>query len=124
MERFLPAFYAHQDFWRASPQWVAMRLGIVVATSGVLQLLPASADRGLSWLRTMGRHSLLGYFVSIELPYGALSSSLHKRLSMDTAILGVVVMIAATWAASVAADRYDAWKAARGRMAPGPATPA
>jgi uncharacterized membrane protein len=119
-ERFLPPFYAHQDFWRTSPQWVAMRLGLCVATSGGLQLLPASADRWLSWLRTLGRHSLLGYFISIELPYGALSSALHKRLSMSTALLGVVAMSAATWAASAAADRYDAWKADRARRAPPP----
>ena len=120
-ERFLPPVYAHQDFWRTSPQWVAMRLGLCVGTSGLLQLLPASADRWLSWLRTMGRHSLLGYFISIEIPYGALSSALHKRLRIDTALLGVVVMAAATWAASVAADRYDAWKADRARRAVPPA---
>jgi hypothetical protein len=63
----------------------------------------------------MGRHSLLGYFVSIELPYGALSSAIHKRLPMAGAILGVLAMIALTWGASAAADRYDAWKAERSR---------
>jgi uncharacterized membrane protein len=119
-ERFLPPFYAHQDFWRTSPLWLAMRLGLVVATSGALQLLPVSADRWLSWLRTMGRHSLLGYFVSIELPYGALSSGIHKRLGMGTALLGVAGMIALTWAASALADRYDAWKAERARRAAPP----
>jgi uncharacterized membrane protein len=122
-ERFLPPFYAHQDFWRTSPQWVAMRLGLVVMTSGLLQALPASADRWLSWLRTMGRHSMLGYFLSIELPYGALSSSIHKRLDLGQSLAAVVGMIVVTWAASVAADRYDAWKAARGRPA-APAAPA
>lgn len=111
----LVTFYEHQDFWRTSPAWVAMRLGMVVATSGLLQLLPASADRWLSWLRTMGRHSLLGYFVSIELPYGVLSWRLHKRLGLEAAIAGVLGMVAVTWAASVAADRYDAWKAGRAR---------
>ncbi len=119
-EAYLPPVYAHQDFWVTSPQWLAMRLGGVVATSGALQLLPQSADRWLSWLRTMGRHSLLGYFVSIELPYGALSSVLHKRLSMAGAVLGVLAMIAVTWAASVAAERYDAWKAERARRAASP----
>jgi uncharacterized membrane protein len=119
-----PDLYAHQDFWRTSPAWVAMRLGAVVATSGALQLLPASADRWLSFLRTMGRHSLLGYFVSIELPYGMLSSALHKRLGMGTAVAGVVAVIAATWAASAAADRYDAWKAHRLRSTPPTAAPA
>jgi uncharacterized membrane protein len=111
----LPPFYAHQDFWRVSPCWLAMRLGVVVAMSGLLQLLPASADRGLTWLRTMGRHSLLGYFVSVELPYGSLSSALHRRLSMGRAVLAVLGMIALTWAASALADRYDAWKEGRAR---------
>jgi uncharacterized membrane protein len=121
----LPAVYAHQDFWRTSPSWVAMRLGIVVATSGVLQLLPLSADRWLSWLRTMGRHSLLGYFVSIEIPYGLLSYGLHKRLGTGAAVAGVFAMIVVTWAFAVAADRYDAWKAERARRAaPAPLVPA
>ncbi len=109
----LPPVYAHQDFWHTSPGWLAMRLGVVVAMSGALQLLPLAADRGLSWLRTLGRHSLLGYVVSVELPYGAASSVLHKALSMQTALWGIVLMIAATWAISVAADRWDAWRAAR-----------
>jgi len=111
----LPPVYAHQDFWRTSPSWVAMRLGGVVATSGLLQLVPAGADRWLAWLRTMGRHSLLGYFVSIELPYGVLSARLHKRLGTGSALAGVVAMIFLTWLASEMAERYDAWKARRAR---------
>jgi uncharacterized membrane protein len=114
----LPPVYAHQDFWRTSPSWVAMRLGGVVATSGLLQLLPAGADRWLAWLRTMGRHSLLGYFVSIELPYGILSRPLHKRLGTAAGLAGVVGMIAVTWLVSEAAERWDARKAARVRAAP------
>ncbi len=113
----LPPFYAHQDFWRVSPNWLAMRLGVVVATSGLLQLLPPTADRGLSWLRTLGRHSLLGYFLSVELPYGALFDPLKKRLSTGQALAAVAGMIALIWGASVAADRWDAWKAARGAPA-------
>lgn len=119
----LPPVYAHQAFWVTSPSWLAMRLGIVVAMSGALQALPDSADRWLSWLRTMGRHSLLGYFVSIELPYGAASWFLHERLSAGWAFVGVLGMIALTWAISVAADRWDAWKAERARGAASRAAP-
>jgi len=111
----LPPLYAYQDFWRVSPSWLAMRLGIVVATSGLLQLLPASADRGLSWLRTLGRHSLLGYFLSVELPYGSLFNALKRRLSAGQGLWAVAGMAALIWACSAAADRYDGWKAARAR---------
>jgi hypothetical protein len=85
-----------------------------------LQLLPAGSERWLSWLRTMGRHSLLGYFVSVEVPYGFLSARLHRRLGTGEALLGVVAMVGLTWAVSVAADRYQEWKADRARrVAPG-----
>jgi uncharacterized membrane protein len=118
----LPPHYALQDFWRVSPSWLAIRLGIVVATSGLLQLLPASADRALSWLRTLGRHSLLGYFLSVELPYGSLFSPLKKRLATGEALAAVAGMIALIWAISAAADRYDLWRAERaGRPAAAPA---
>jgi uncharacterized membrane protein len=120
----LPPVYPHQDFWRTAPSWLAMRIGGVMAMSAALQWLPAAADRPLSWLRTMGRHSLLGYFVSIELPYGMLSSPIHKRLGMGWAVAAILAMIAVTWAFSAAADRYDAWKAERvRRAAPPPPAP-
>jgi uncharacterized membrane protein len=111
----LPPVYSHQDFWRVSPSWFAIRLGGVVATSGLLQLVPASADRWLAWLRTMGRHSLLGYFLSIELPYGVLSRPVHKALGTWAGLVGVVAMAVLIWAASEAAERYDQWKLARAR---------
>jgi hypothetical protein len=119
----LPAVYSQQDFWRTSPAWLAMRLGLVMAMSAGLQWLPQAADRSLSWLRTLGRHSLLGYFVSVELPYGVLSRPLHKRLGMGWAVAGILAMIGVTWALAVAADRYGAWKGARTRRATPVASP-
>lgn len=113
----LPAFYAHQDFWRVSPSWFAIRLGGVVVMSGLLQALPQGADRWLSWLRTLGRHSMLGYFVSIEIPYGMASGFIHKKLGFGAALVGVLAMIVLTWGCAVAADRYDAWKAERAKRA-------
>ena len=100
----LPSIYARQDFWHTSPSWLAMRLGIVVALTGLLQLVPVGADAGLSWLRTMGRHSLLGYLASIELTYGRVTAPLHRALSLTTVVAAIVVMIALTWALSVTAD--------------------
>ena len=100
----LPPVYGHQDFWQTSPSWFAMRLAVVVGLTGLLQLVPASADQGLSWLRTTGRHSLLGYLASIELTYGRVTAPLHRALSLEMVLAGIVVMIALTWGLSVAAD--------------------
>jgi uncharacterized membrane protein len=114
-----PPVYAHQDFWRASPSWFFMRLGIVVAMTGVLMLLPAAADRMLSWLRTMGRHSLLGYVLSVLIPYGGISRALHHRLSVRGALAAVVAMVAFIWAASALMDRWEERKARRPAQAAG-----
>lgn len=100
----LPPVYPHQDFWHTSPSWFAMRLGVIVALTGLLQLVPASADARLSWLRTLGRHSLLGYVTSVELTYGGLSAPLHRVLTLPTVMAAIVLMIAVTWGISVAAD--------------------
>ncbi len=114
----LPPLYAHQDFWHTSPAWFAMRLGGVVAASGALQLLPAASDRWLSWLRTLGRHSLLGYMVSVELPYGHASELLHRALTMPAAVAGIAAMAAVTWASCAGADRWAAWREARAAAPP------
>lgn len=108
----LPDFYAHQDFWRTSPAWFAMRLGGVIALAGVLQRVPVPADRGLAWLRTMGRHSLLGYVTSVELTYGALAGPLHRALSARGVLVGIAGMLAVTWALCAGADALAAWRRA------------
>ncbi len=116
----MPPVYALQDFWRTSPAWFFMRLGGVVALAGALQLLPSGADRVLSWLRTVGRHSLLGYIASVELTYGTISSIFHKALSMESTVASIVAMIFLTWVLSLAADRWDTWRS--GRAAAGAST--
>ena len=101
----LPPVYRYQDFWHTSPSWFSMRLGAIVALTGALQLLPVAADRALRWLRTLGRHSLLGYLASIELTYGFVTRPLHRALGIETVLAGIVAMTALTWALAVAADR-------------------
>jgi hypothetical protein len=117
----LPPMYAHQDFWRASPSWFAMRLGIVVALTGSLQLVPVALEATAGWLRTLGRHSLLGYVASVELTYGHATSPLHRALPLGTVLAGIVAMIAATWALSIAADRLAGRRRPSATPASGPA---
>ncbi len=116
-----PDVYAHQSFWRTSPSWFAMRLAVCVALTGLLQLVPDSAERGLSWLTLMGRQSLAGYIASVELTYGALASPLRKSLSFGATAAAIVVMIAVTWAISLGWERVKAWRKARPVAPPSPA---
>jgi hypothetical protein len=109
----LPDLYAYQDFWRTSPAWFAMRLGIVVALGGLLQLLPDLLERPLAWLTLLGRQSLVGYIASVQLTYGALGKPLEKRLSFEATLLAIVAMAVVTWAISVAWERLQASRRAR-----------
>jgi hypothetical protein len=114
----LPPVYAHQDFWHASPAWFALRLGLVVATSGLLQLVPDAVTRPLGPLRTLGRHSLLAYVASVELTYGLLARPLQKALSTVGLLGAIAALSLLIWAVAALADR----RAAR-RKAAGPAEP-
>jgi hypothetical protein len=114
----LPDVYAYQNFWRTSPAWFVMRLGICVGISGVLQLLPDLLDRPLAWLTLLGRQSLVGYIASVQLTYGAVAKPLERRLSFPATLAAIVAMIGVTWAISLAWERLAAWRRARGRGAP------
>jgi uncharacterized membrane protein len=106
-----PPVYAYQDFWHTSPSWLAMRLGVVVAATGALQLVPCAADVGASWLRTLGRHSLLGYVASVELTYGHLTGTVHRALSLSRVVAGMAAMAGLTWALSAASERFGSARA-------------
>jgi uncharacterized membrane protein len=119
----LPPFYAHQDFWHTSPAWFAVRLAGVVALAALAQLAPAAWDRGLAWLSTLGRHSLLGYIASVEFTYGVISRPLHRALSMGTVLLGIVAMAVLTWGLALAAERLPTRRRGGGAGVPGAASP-
>jgi hypothetical protein len=119
-----PPVYRYQDFWRCSPSWFAMRLGICAGLTGLLQLVPDAAERFLSWLSLLGRQSLAGYIVSVELTYGFAATALRKSLSFAATVSGIVAMVGVTWAISATWERYKAWrKAAPGRAGPAAPTP-
>ncbi|BDG06134.1 acyltransferase family protein [Anaeromyxobacter oryzae] len=122
-----PDLYAYQSFWRTSPAWFAMRLGICAGFTGLLQLVPDRAERPLAWLSTLGRQSLVGYIASVELTYGVLmdglavrlgATPLRKALSFGATVSGMVAMVALTWAISVAWERLQAWRKGRPRATP------
>jgi heparan-alpha-glucosaminide N-acetyltransferase-like protein len=114
--------YRYQDFWHCSPSWFAMRLGICAGITGLLQLVPDAAERFLSWLSLLGRQSLAGYIVSVELTYGFAAAALRKSLSFGATVSGMVAMVGVTWAISAGWERTKAWRKAASTR-PGPAAP-
>jgi hypothetical protein len=87
-----------------------MRLAVCLGLTGLLQLVPDGAARGLGWLSLLGRQSLVGYVASVELTYGALVAPLRGALSFRATAAGIVVMVGVTWAVSAAWERLQAWR--------------
>jgi len=123
-----PPVYAYQSFWRTSPSWFGMRLAICIALTGLLQLVPDAAERALRWLSLLGRQSLVGYIVSVELTYGATIEILswrtrgapfHKTLSFGAMLAGIALMTVLTWAISLGWERAQARRKARAVAAAG-----
>ncbi len=109
-----PDVYAFQSFWRTSPAWFAMRLGVCLGLTGLLQLVPDAAEGRLRWLSTLGRQSLVGYIASVELTYGALAGPLRGALSFRATVLGMLAMVIVTWGISMGWERVQARRRGRG----------
>jgi hypothetical protein len=103
-----------------------MRLAICMALTGLLQLVPDTAERPFAWLSLLGRQSLVGYIASVELTYGATVELLSWRtrgapfqrtLSFGAMSAGIVVMVGVTWGISLGWERSQAWRKARAAAA-------
>lgn len=94
---FLPPLYQETNFWTSSPTFFFVRLGIMVV------LLPVAYVwnwwfSGRSPLAEFGRSSLFVYWIHVEMAYGVISAPLHRRLSLELALLGVVMLSAGLFA--------------------------
>jgi len=87
---YLPPIYAETDFWTSSPTFFFVRLGVVMA------LVPLAYGwnglGGRSWLCEFGRSSLFVYWIHVEMAYGVVSAALHRRLPLEQAYLGFILL--------------------------------
>lgn len=84
------------SFWRNSPEYVFIRIGIqLLALSGSFMLCLFFKPRSFSPMRLLGRHSLLIYWVHITLVYGRPLYFLKLELDPRQSVLGVALLTAA-----------------------------
>jgi len=108
-------------WWLNAPSWFLTRLAIHVGLTGALQLLPSLLEAPLRWLSTLGRQSLTGYIVSVELTYGALAGPLKRAVPFPQLLWSMAAMVVVTWLACRLWERWLAWEKARlARAAAGP----
>lgn len=87
---FLPPLYANTNFWTTSPTFFFVRLGVVMALVAAAYACNRGAQR--SPLAEFGRSSLFVYWIHVEMAYGVVSASLHRRLPLEQAYLGFILL--------------------------------
>jgi uncharacterized membrane protein len=83
---FLPAIYASTDFWTSSPTFFFLRLGILVSTLPVAYAI-RTLWPGRSRIEELGVASLFIYWVHVEIVYGLLTLPIHRRLTLEQAVV-------------------------------------
>jgi uncharacterized membrane protein len=86
----LPPIYTSTNFWTSSPTFFFVRLGVVTALIPLAYLWNGLSSR--SWLCEFGRSSLFVYWIHVEMAYGIVSMALHRRLPLEQAYLGFILL--------------------------------
>ena len=102
------SIYPAVDFWRSSPSLIFIRVGISLAMLASAYLWTTyGAVARWSWMQTLGKQSLLVYWVHIMLVYGNIVKRLKRTMSIPETVLAVCIVAALMVA--LAAARL-AWK--------------
>ena len=89
--------YTKSSFWIDSPALIIIRVGLILVLMAAAYLWTefAAADRW-SWVQTMGKTSLMVYWVHVVLVYGSLATRWKRSLSVEeatAATIGVTLLM-------------------------------
>ena len=95
-----PMVFPGAYFWTTSPAYVAVRVGLMLATVAMAWLWTSrpwrDADRQ-SPLETFGAGSLFVYWVHVELVYGFTTRVLRRKLTLEQGVVGWLAMSVAMY---------------------------
>jgi len=101
------SIYTKSSFWTDSPALVFIRVGIVMLlAAGAYLWTEYCAGNGWSWMQTLGKNSLMVYWVHIMIVYGVVVRPIKRQLSIPQTVLATAVVTAMMVALSVAWLRW------------------
>jgi hypothetical protein len=107
------SIYSRSSFWTDSPALIFIRTGITLAVLSCAYVWTEYAWPGWSWLETLGKTSLMVYWVHVVLVYGGLAKPLKRALSIPQATLATAAVIALMLLLSVLKLKWTARRAGR-----------
>ena len=115
------SLYTKSEYWLDSPALVAVKLGIVLLLLAISFVWTEFGLHGRrSYVALFGMHSLLVYWVHVELVYGQLLARWKETLPLSTASVAAVVTVALMGALAVVKVRWYDQRPAVGAQAPSP----
>jgi peptidoglycan/LPS O-acetylase OafA/YrhL len=85
--------YAKSDFWRNSPALILIRVGIILAMlAGAYLWTGLRANSGWSWIESLGKTSLLVYWVHVTLVYGGFITPIKRTLAPTGSALAAIIV--------------------------------
>lgn len=105
------SIYTKTSFWLDSPALVLIRVGVILlGMAGAYLWTEYGARSSWSWMQTLGKNSLMVYWVHVMIVYGSLVRPFKRSLSIPQATLATVLVTLAMIALSVL---WLQWKAKR-----------
>jgi uncharacterized membrane protein len=105
------SIYTRSNFWTDSPALVVIRLGIaMLLAAGAYLWTEYCVGDGWSWMQTLGKNSLMVYWVHVMIVYGAAVRPIKRQLSIPQTVLATAVVTAMMVALSMA---WFWWKGRR-----------
>jgi hypothetical protein len=105
------SLYGKADFWTDSPALVLIRVGLsLLALAAAWLWTEHISGGGWSWVRTMGKTSLLVYWVHVILVYGWMADRWKKSLDIPQTVAVTAAVIGLMLLLSVARLRWAARK--------------
>jgi uncharacterized membrane protein len=110
------SIYPHSNFWTDSPLLIFIRTGAILATMAGAYLWTEYGARPVwSWVQTLGKTSLMVYWVHVVMVYGALAKPIKRTMSIPQAAAATAALTVAMVLLSVLKLHWTQKKAERRR---------
>lgn len=112
------SIYSQANFWTDSPALILIRTGVILAAmAGAYLWTEYGAGAGWSWMQTLGKTSLMVYWVHVVLVYGGLAKPIKRTMSVPQTAIATCAVTGLMLVLSILKLRWTARRAERQRAA-------
>jgi uncharacterized membrane protein len=108
------SIYPKSNFWTDSPALISIRTGIcLLMMAGAYLWTEYGARKVWSWMETLGKNSLMVYWVHVMIVYGGLIKPIKRKLNIPQVVVATLIVTTLMVVMSVLWLRWKAHRATR-----------